>query len=105
MSISALGGIIYTNQNTPVVSHIHQLEQGKSVLQNYVAGEIANEKEKIVDEVRPTEETYKVNENKKEEKKEHKKKNKEKEKKNEKIKNEEIKDEEKSEGSIIDIRA
>ena len=56
MAISPLGGVIYTNQNTPVVSHAHQLEQGKALLQNYVAAEIEKEKEARIEETRPAEE-------------------------------------------------
>jgi hypothetical protein len=60
MAISQLGGVIYTNQNTPVVSHAHQLEQGKALLQNYVAAEIEKEKDERIEETRPAEETSKI---------------------------------------------
>ena len=60
MAISPLGGAIYANQNTPVVSHAHQLEQGKALLQNYVAGELEKEKDKEIQETRPAEEIGKI---------------------------------------------
>ena len=60
MAITQLGGIIYTNQNTPVVSHAHQMEQGKALLQNYVAAEIEKEKDERIEETRPAEEISKI---------------------------------------------
>lgn len=61
MSITPLGGTIYVNQNTPVVSHAHQLEQAKTLLQNYIASEIEKEKQKEIEETRPTEDIKKIN--------------------------------------------
>lgn len=71
MAISPLGGVIYTNQNTPVVSHAHQLEQGKQLLQNYVAAEIEKEKELQIEETRPAEETSKIKPDEEHEKDKH----------------------------------
>jgi hypothetical protein len=71
MAISQIGGIIYTNQNTPVVSHAHQLEQGKALLQNYVAAEIEKEKDERIEETRPAEETGKIKPDEEHEKDKH----------------------------------
>lgn len=60
MAITQLGGVIYTNQNTPVVSHAHQQEQGKVLLQNYIAAEIEKEKDEAIEETRPAEEISKI---------------------------------------------
>lgn len=71
MAISQLGGIIYTNQNTPVVSHAHQMEQGKALLQNYVAAEIEKEKDERIEETRPAEEISKIKPDEEHEKDKH----------------------------------
>jgi len=71
MAISQLGGVIYTNQNTPVVSHAHQLEQGKALLQNYVAAEIEKEKDERIEETRPAEEIGKIKPDEEHEKDKH----------------------------------
>ena len=71
MAITQLGGVIYTNQNTPVVSHAHQLEQGKAQLQNYVAAEIEKEKDERIEETRPAEEISKIKPDQEHEKDKH----------------------------------
>jgi len=80
MSISNVGGVIYTNQNTPVVAHAQQSEQAKTIAQNFVASELMQEKEKTIEETKPTKETQKVKPQKDSEEKEQKKEKKKKRK-------------------------
>jgi hypothetical protein len=73
MAISNIGAIIYTNQNTPVVSVIAQAEQGKAFASQLVAAQIQADKDKVIEETRPAEELAGVNpdaEHEKEQKKE-----------------------------------
>lgn len=60
MGISPLGGVIYANQNMQVPAAKQIDFQSKLDLQNVMAAELLNEKEKEVEEVRPTEESYKI---------------------------------------------
>ena len=60
MAISPLGGVIYANQNMQVPAAKQIDFQNRLDLQNVVAAELLNEKEKEVEEVRPTEESYKI---------------------------------------------
>jgi hypothetical protein len=60
MGISPIGGVIYANQNMQVPAAKQIDFQSKLDLQNVMAAELLNEKEKEVEEVRPTEETYKI---------------------------------------------
>jgi len=60
MSISPIGGIIYTNQNMQVPASKQIDFQNKLDLQNVMAAEVLNEKEKEIEEVRPAEESYKI---------------------------------------------
>lgn len=60
MAITPVGGTIYVNQNSPVVANIQSDFQSKLELQNAVVAELANEKKKEVAQIRPTEETYKI---------------------------------------------
>lgn len=60
MAIGAVGNTIYVNQQTATVSSVQANQQNRFDLQNVLAQEIANEKEKEVSEVRPTEENQEV---------------------------------------------
>ncbi|ANE31909.1 hypothetical protein [Campylobacter hyointestinalis] len=60
MAITPVGGTIYVNQNAPAVASVQSDFQSKLELQNVVAAELANEKKKEVAQIRPTEETYKI---------------------------------------------
>ena len=86
MSIGPIGAAIYTNQQMAAVASEQTAQQNKFDLQNLAAAAIANEKDKVIQEVRPTEETGETNEDaqrKKREEEENKKnkENKDKEKK------------------------
>ena len=72
MAITPLGGVIYANQNMQIPASKQIDFQNKLDLQNVMAAEVLNEKEKEIEEVRPTEESYKIdpeNEHEKEKKK------------------------------------
>ena len=58
MALNPLGNTIYTNQQTASVASSQNSQQNRLDLQNFIAGEIAKEKEAEVLEVRPTEETH-----------------------------------------------
>ncbi len=60
MPISPLGGIIYANQNMQVPASKQIDFQNKTDLQNIMAAKVLNEKDKEIAEVRPTEESYKI---------------------------------------------
>lgn len=62
MAIGAIGNAIFVNQQTATVSSIQGNHNNRFDLQNVMAQEIANEKEKEVTEVRPTEENQEVDE-------------------------------------------
>lgn len=68
MAISPLGAVIYTNQNMTAAASKQTSVQNRAEMQNLMAGAIANEKEAVVKEVRPTEETYKIDPEKEHEK-------------------------------------
>jgi len=60
MAISPLGAVIYTNQNVTAAATKQTAVQNRAEMQNVMASAIANEKEAVVKEVRPAEETYKI---------------------------------------------
>lgn len=60
MAIGPLGSVIHTNQNMAAVASKQNDFQNRVDMQNVIAGSLANEKGKEVREVRPTEETYKI---------------------------------------------
>lgn len=60
MAIGPIGGMTYANQNMQVAASKQTDFQNKLDLQNVQAAAAANEKDKEVTEVRPTEETYKI---------------------------------------------
>ncbi len=85
MSIGPIVAATYTNQQMASVASEQTATQNKFDLQNLAAAAIANEKEKAVQEVRPTEETGETNEDaeRKKREEEEREKNREKNKKDE----------------------
>lgn len=69
MAVTPLGSVIYTNQNMNVVTQKQADFQNRVDVQNTAAGVAANEKERLVNEIRPTEETHKIDPEKEHEKK------------------------------------
>jgi hypothetical protein len=61
-SIGPIANAIYTNQLTPAVASEKNALQNRFELQNMAAADATNEKKKEVEEVRPTEENHKVDE-------------------------------------------
>lgn len=68
MAIGPIGAHIYVNQNMQVAASKQTDFQNKLDLQNVQAAALANEKNKEVEEVRPAEETYKIDPEKEHEK-------------------------------------
>jgi hypothetical protein len=62
MAIGPIGSAIYTNQQMAAVASEQNAQQNKFDLQNLAAAAILNDKDKEVQEVRPTEETGETNE-------------------------------------------
>jgi len=69
MAVGPVGAVIYTNQNTQAASVKQSDVQNRVDMQNLIASASANEKDKEIREVRPTEETYKIDPEKEHEKK------------------------------------
>ncbi|MEA3522742.1 MAG: hypothetical protein U9R50_07185 [Campylobacterota bacterium] len=61
-SIGPVANVIYTNQATPIAASEKNALQNRFELQNLAAADSANDKKKEVEEVRPTEENHKVDE-------------------------------------------
>ena len=60
MAISPLGNIVYINQNMNVAASKVTNQLNRYDLQNFMTAEMVNEKEKIVTEVRPPEESHAI---------------------------------------------
>lgn len=60
MAITPVGGMVYANQNMQAAATKQTDFQARLDAQNVAASESANDKNKEVREVRPTEETYKI---------------------------------------------
>ncbi|RUM46242.1 MAG: hypothetical protein DSY46_00510 [Hydrogenimonas sp.] len=60
MAITPLGGIIYVNQNMHVAASTQNMQFNRYDVQNAAAQAMVNEKQKIVDEVRPPEELHQI---------------------------------------------
>jgi len=60
MAVSPLTNIVFINQNMHVAAGVQTAQFNRYDLQNLAAQTLVNEKEKIVEEVRPIEESYKV---------------------------------------------
>jgi hypothetical protein len=61
-SIGPLANVIYTNQGTPAVASEKNALQNRFELQNLAAAEATNNKKKEIEELRPAEESHKVDE-------------------------------------------
>lgn len=68
MAVSPIGAMIYTNQNMNAAAVKQTDFQNRLDMQNVAAAVATNEKSKEVQEVRPTEETYKIDPEKEHEK-------------------------------------
>ncbi len=68
MSLSPVGGVIYANQNMQIPASKQIDFKNRLDLQNSAAVGILNEQDKEVSEVRPTEESYKIDPEKEHEK-------------------------------------
>jgi len=60
MAVSPLTNIVFINQNMHVAAGVQTAQFNRYDLQNLAAQALVNEKEKVVEEVRPIEESYKV---------------------------------------------
>jgi len=60
MAVSPLTNIVFINQNMHVAAGVQTAQFNRYDLQNLAAQALVNEKEKIVEKVRPIEESYKV---------------------------------------------
>ena len=60
MAIGPIGNAIFVNQQTAAASNVQNAHNNRVDFQNMVAQTLANEKEKEVMEVRPTEENQQV---------------------------------------------
>ncbi|MGP1485572.1 MAG: hypothetical protein ACTTJC_05760 [Campylobacter sp.] len=60
MAVTPLGNTIFINQNANVVSHKAAEVQNRFDLQSAAAFSITEEERKEVEQIRPTEETYKI---------------------------------------------
>jgi len=60
MAIGPIGNAIFVNQQTAAASSVQNAHNNRVEFQNMVAQSLANEKEKEVMEVRPTEENHQV---------------------------------------------
>ncbi len=60
MAISPLSNIIFVNQNMNVASSIQNMQFNRYDVQNAAAQAIVNEKEKVVEQTRPAEETASI---------------------------------------------
>jgi len=85
MAISPLGNIVFINQNTQVVASKATDQLNRYEVQNFMSAEAMKEKEKVVAEVRPAEESHGIdpdreqNQPQEEQEKEHKESKKEEE--------------------------
>ncbi len=60
MSVGAIGGTILVNQMTPAVTPLQGGQYTRFELQNVAAQAMVQEKQKEIEEVRPTEENHEV---------------------------------------------
>ncbi len=60
MALGPVGSAIFVNQQVPFVSSIKADHTARFDLQNIMAQQITNEKDKEIEEVRPTEENHAV---------------------------------------------
>jgi len=60
MSISPVGNVVYVNQQTASITPLQGNQNTRFDLQNVMAQQIVNDKEKEIQEVRPTEQNEEV---------------------------------------------
>ncbi|ADN08146.1 conserved hypothetical protein [Sulfurimonas autotrophica DSM 16294] len=60
MSVGAIGNVVLVNQMTPAVTPVQGNQYTRFDLQNVAAQTAVQEKEKEIEEVRPTEESHKI---------------------------------------------
>lgn len=60
MAIGPLGNIIYVNQNMHVAASKVTNQLNRYELQNFMTAEMMNDKEKVITEVRPAEESHAI---------------------------------------------
>ena len=83
MAVGPIGGAIYVNQQIPAVASEKISLQNRFDLQNLAAAEATNNKEKEMEEVRPTEENHEVDPDREENKQEQEQKKRQREQKDE----------------------
>ena len=60
MAVTPLGNTNFINQNAPVVSQVHANQQARFDMQALLASELATQQNEEIQEVRPMEESYKL---------------------------------------------
>ena len=60
MAVTPLGNSNFINQNAPVVSQVHANQQARFDMQALLASELATQQNAEIKEVRPMEESYKI---------------------------------------------
>jgi len=60
VAVSPLTNIVFINQNMHVAAGVQTAQFNRYDLQNLAAQALVNEKEKVIEEVRPVEESYKI---------------------------------------------
>lgn len=60
MSVTPIGNTTFINQNAPVVSQVQANNQARFDMQAALATQLASEQEGEIKQIRPTEETYKI---------------------------------------------
>ncbi|CAD7288695.1 hypothetical protein [Campylobacter suis] len=60
MSVTPIGNANFINQNAPVVSSVNASQQARFDMQNALAMQVAADDNNEITEIRPTEETYKI---------------------------------------------
>ena len=60
MAVTPLGNSNFINQNAPVVSQVHANQQARFEMQSLMTSELATQKNEEIKEVRPMEESYKI---------------------------------------------
>lgn len=68
MAVTPLGNVIQINQNMHIAAHKVSNAMSRIDIQDLAAREIAKDEKKEIEEVRPTEESHKVNEDSEREK-------------------------------------
>ena len=60
MSVTSIGNTTFINQNAPVVSQVQANNQARFDMQAALATQLAGEQEGEIKQIRPAEETYKI---------------------------------------------